>query len=488
MRKKVINLITVFIILVNTAPAQLSQKKYLEWNQMHISKDSALVEFNNAKFGLFIHWGLYSALAAEWQGNRIPGLSEWIMYHAKISRADYGNLAKQFNPIEFNAEQWVQVAKSAGMKYIVITAKHHDGFSMYDTKYSDYNIIKATPYKHDPIDELYHECKKQGIRFGVYYSQIIDWWDGWDGGMLNSDRKVDDMNIENPMNTWDPAKTTREKYLKNKAFPQIKELIKKYPDMQEVWFDYWYEGKGDKFCNPGISFDFYKILYKVTPQCLVSSRIGSGLGDFQAAGDNEILSKSKMIFWETPGTVNNTWGYSKFDNDFKTPEEILFWLVDIASKGGNYLLNIGPKADGSIPQESLDLLRETGKWMAKNSKSIYGTKKWLVSREGPNAINMFGTDDRANEGFKPNFTSEDFWFTAKDGAVYVNTFKRPSDGIMKIKAFSKGNQLTSNIKIKSINLLGCNETLKWEQTSEALNVQIPESSIFQYGDCIEILY
>ena len=161
--------------------------------------------------------------------------------------------------------------------------------------------------------------------------------------------------------------------------------------MQEVWFDYWYEGKEDLYINPEISYSFYKALYDLSPKCLVSTRIGSGLGDFAAAGDNEIPGQAKMAYWETPGTMNNTWGYSKFDNDWKSTEELIFWLVDIASKGGNYLLNMGPKADGTIPAQSLERLAGLGRWTKVNGESIYGTRRWLVDREGSTKPAMKGT-------------------------------------------------------------------------------------------------
>lgn len=484
--KKLAILILLFLLIIQSVQAQLPPSSQASWLRMHTNKEAALEEFNEAKFGLFIHWGLYSQLAGEWKGLKIPGLGEWIMYHAMIPKGDYRNLASTFNPVDFNAEKWVLAAKDAGMKYIVITSKHHDGFSMYNSKITDFNMVKATPFNRDPVDELYKACKKYGLRFGVYYSQIIDWWDGWDGGMLKADRKMNDMDKENPMNTWDPNKTTREEYLQNKAYPQVTELITKYPDMLEFWFDYWYEGIGDRYCTPEISYNFYKTLYDVSPKCLVSSRIGSGLGDFAAAGDNEILIDSKMAYWETPGTVNNTWGYSKFDNNWKTPEEIIFWIVDIASKGGNYLLNVGPKADGSIPAKSLELLSEVGKWMKINGEAIYGTKKWLIGREGPNDLKMKGTDDREQEGFKSNFTSEDLWFTVKRNTVYVNALRKPVSGVLAIKSFSINNPVTKNLKISSVSILGQNIQIKWTQTELGLELEMPRNFEPKYGYCIAI--
>jgi alpha-L-fucosidase len=291
--------------------------------------------------------------------------------------------------------------------------------------------------------------------------------------------KMTDMDKVNPMNTWDPNKTTREEYLQNKAYPQVKELIAKYPDMLEVWFDYWYEGSGDKYCTPQISYDFYRTLYEVSPKCLVSSRIGSGLGDFAAAGDNEILTDSKMAYWETPGTVNNTWGYSKFDNDWKTPGELIFWIVDIASKGGNYLLNVGPKSDGTIPVHSLELLSEVGKWMKVNGEAIYGTKKWSVAKEGPNTLKMNGTDAREKEGFKANFSSEDFWFTQNGKSLYAISLAKPTNDTQ-IKSFD------SKIgKILDVEILGKGK-VKFEQNKDGLKVVIPGNFASQRGYVMKV--
>lgn len=181
--------------------AQLAGEQQRQWEQMHRSKTAGFEEFNEAKFGLFIHWGLYSQLGGEWKGGKVPGLTEWIMYHAMIPRADYLKLAQTFNPVRFDADAWVRAAKDAGMRYVVITSKHHDGFALYRTKIASQHSIAATPFKRDPIDELYQACRKHGLRFGVYYSQVIDWLDGWDGGMLYANRNRSEMAKNNPMNT-----------------------------------------------------------------------------------------------------------------------------------------------------------------------------------------------------------------------------------------------------------------------------------------------
>ncbi|MCG8689432.1 MAG: alpha-L-fucosidase, partial [Desulfobacterales bacterium] len=390
------------------------------------------------------------------------------MYHAQIPKDDYGELALNFNPVNFNAEEWVLAAKNAGMRYMVITSKHHDGFSMYHTRFSDFNIYDATPFKRDPLEELYLACQKHGLRFGVYYSHIIDWWDGWDGGMLNADRELYGLNKDNPMNTWDPNELSREEYIQNKSLPQVKELIQKFPEMIEVWFDYWYRGERNKFNNPQTSYQFYKALYDIAPGCLVNSRVGAGLGDYRSAGDNVIPSKTDNTYWETPGTLNNTWGYSKYDDDWKSAGELIYWIVDIASKGGNYLLNVGPKPDGTIPAESLDLLAEIGSWMKINGEAIYGTGKWVVTNEGSGSVEMKGTDNREQEGFNENFSSDDFWFTAKDKSVFTIAFKKPESGVVKIKTLSKLNTPSSLSVIQSVQLLGYDGALNWKQTNEAL--------------------
>ncbi len=466
--------------------AQLAGPEATNWKRMHDSKAAAFNEFNDAKFGLFIHWGLYSQLGGEWKGEKIPGLTEWIMYHAVIPKAEYLKLASTFDPVKFDAEAWVKAAKDAGMRYLVVTSKHHDGFAMYRTGVVPNHSIGVTPFGRDPIDELYRACKKHGLRFGVYYSQFIDWLDGWDGGMLYADRNRFDMAKHNPMNTWDRNDTTREQYLSHKALPQVRELIHKYPDMLEVWFDYWYEGKADRYTTPENSYAFYNTLYEASPKCLVSTRIGNGLGDFAAAGDNEIPGQAKLAYWETPGTMNNTWGYSKFDNDWKSTEELIFWLVDIASKGGNYLLNIGPKPDGTIPAQSLERLAGLGRWTKVNGESIYGTRRWLVDREGSTRPVMKGTGARAAQGFAARFTAEDFWFTSRQGKVYVNAFTRPGDGLVKVRTLARNNPAVKSLKVASVRLLGYQGALNWKQTDWALEVEWPKGFQPEYGYCLEI--
>ena len=259
------------------------------------------------------------------------------------------------NPVNFDAEALVNLAKSAGMKYLVVTAKHHDGFAMYHSQVSKYNIVDWTPFKRDPLKELSAACRRAGIRFCVYYSHRED-WDDPDGFGNNWD--------------YDPAKKDFSKYLERKSKPQLRELLTNYGPVGLVWFDRGMD-------TPEHAQEFVDIVHTLQPQCLINGRIGGYgqelMGDYQDMGDNGMPSGGLEEDWETPQTLNTTWGFSKFDQDWKTPGVVIRRLVEIVSKGGNYLLNIGPMADGTVPAASVATLTKVGEWMQQNGESIYGT-------------------------------------------------------------------------------------------------------------------
>jgi len=319
--------------------------------------------WRDAKFGMFIHWGLYAVPAGEWKGEKTKKYSEWIMYNKKIPVAEYERLAKQFNPVKFNAEEWVKLAKQAGMKYMVITAKHHDGFAMYASKVNRYNIVDATPFNRDPIKELADACTKYGIKFGCYYSIDRDWH--------HPDAQGNQLKQTNYWDYPDQSKRDFNKYLREKALPQVKELLTGYGPLAIIWFD----GIGKKTAEQ--NEEIIKMVRKYQPHCLINSRLGDWKsyewGDYREMGDNKVSNRALGYGWENPGTMNHTYGYSKYDTDWRSPTEIIRMLVDISSNGGNYLLNVGPKADGLIPAESTRILQEVGKWMDKYGQSIYGT-------------------------------------------------------------------------------------------------------------------
>jgi alpha-L-fucosidase len=467
--------ILMLLICLATAFQGFSQEKdemMKEWGKMSESKRSLYKDYNDLKFGMFIHWGAYSTLGGIWKGKQIPGLGEWIMYEAQIPREEYKEVCKRFNPTSFNADEWVKLAKEAGMKYIVAMTKHHEGFSMYHSKITDFNIYDYTPFKRDPIEEIYQACQKYGIRLGLYYSHSIDWMDGGDAGQAQY-KKIDPNFInEYATNNFDPAPVSFENYIEKKAKPQMSEILKKFPNLVEIWYDY------PNQMNFQQSFEFYKLAYDIQPECLINKRVGNNLGDILTAGDNEIPSenKSETKPFETPGTLNNTWGYKSYDNNWKSHKEMLFWIAEIASKGGNYLLNVGPDGTGKIPEESVNILKGIGAWMKINGEAIYGTSKWATIKEGPTKIDIKGRDEDGNIltksgekiSFDFSFTPEDFWFTTKDNYVYVISLTNPISETVLVRSLFDYSQ-----KIKSITILGNQGNLIWKVSGGMVAITLP---------------
>ena len=471
-------LILFFIVIAVPGFAQLPEEDILhqQWAKMNQSKEHALKSFNQARFGMFITWGAYSLPAGVWKDEKIKGLGEWIMHRGKIPRDEYLKMCANFNPVKFDADEWVRMAKEAGMKYIVAMPKHHDGFAMYDSKVSDHDIMDATPFNRDPMAELYKACQKYEINFSIYYSHATDWLDGGDAGVadyLNTgagkkQEYLSDFWRTWPSNTWDPAPKTFSEYLEEKAKPQMRELLQKFPGMQEIWYDV------PQRMTRKQSFEFYKLAYDIQPSCLINSRVGNNFGDYWIPGDNRIPEgeEAKDEYWETPGTLNNTWGYKSYDTDWKSTKELLFWITEIVSKGGNYLLNVGPTSEGVFPERSIIQLKEIGKWMKINGESVYGTSKWLISHEGPTVVSMKGSGEREKQGFKYNFTSEDFWFSSKDSCIYVTSLKWPDSRQVLIKSFAPSEK-EKNEEIKNVQMLGCTEELSWTMEEDGLSVVLP---------------
>ena len=368
------------------------------------ARDARIAWWREARFGMFIHWGLYAVPAGEWQGKPISGIGEWIMNRAKIPVKDYEKLAGQFNPVKFDAEAWAQLAQDAGMKYLTITSKHHDGFAMFGSKVSGYNIVDATPFKRDPMKELAAACAKRGIKFSFYYSQSLDWHEP--NGMGNE---------------WDfgpDGKKDFDQYLTTKSLPQVREILTNYGPLGLIWFDV------PKNMTSERAAKFESLVHELQPNCLVSGRIGQGShNDYHSTGDNRIPELPLAGDWETPATLNHTWGYKKDDHDWKTPGQLVLNLVDIVSKGGNYLLNVGPTAEGVIPQPSQDSLRGVGKWMKVNGESIYGCGRTAFGNE----YGEFSKTEKGKDG-KPLFVAKPaIWrCTTKPGKVYLHVFQWPS--------------------------------------------------------------
>lgn len=484
-------IVSLLIICSGTAKSQSEEFNELpsvhleQWEDMNQSrsKQKTIDWFEEAKFGMFIHWGIYSIPGGVWEGKRMeemkrPWVAEWVQYVAQIPRDKYAGLADSFNPVQFNADSIAKLASDAGMKYLVITSKHHDGFAMYDSKVSEFDMVDATPYGKGILEQLYVACKKYGVEFGIYYSHNIDWADGHDCQYsvikeLN-DKKGLETNIFGP-NTWDPSPNTFQEYLDTKAYPQVKELLVKFPDMKCLWYDM------ARYMQPEQSRNFYKIAYELQPQMIINHRIGNGFGDYIITGDNKIPENPEQIIrpWETVGTLNNSWGYKSYDDDWKSVQELLYWLVEIVSKGGNYMLNIGPMASGAVPEQSVKNLKEVGKWIDINGEAIYGTTEWEVTHEGPTKIEMEGTTQRQLEGFGTEFTSRDFWFTRKGKKIYAIALEYPDQEAL-IES------LGSAEPVKNVKMLGSQEKLVWKSTSEGLKVVLPAEKPNKNGYVLEI--
>ena len=405
--------------------------------------DARMEWWREGRFGMFIHWGLYAVPAGEWNGKPVKGIGEWIMNVAKIPVKDYEKLAAQFNPTKFDAEAWAQLAEDAGMKYLTITSKHHDGFAMFGSKVSPYNIVDATPYKRDPMKELATACAKRGIKFSFYYSQALDWHEP--NGMGNE---------------WDFGPDDNkefDQYLETKSLPQVREILSNYGPLGLIWFDV------PKNMTAVRAAKFENLVREIQPSCLVSGRIGQGShNDYDSTGDNKIPEQPRAGDWETPATLNHTWGYKKDDHDWKSSGQLIFNLVDIVSKGGNYLLNVGPTAEGVIPQPSQDSLRGVGKWMKTNGEAIYGCGRTAFGNE-------YG--EWSGQGKDRKFIAKraDWRCTTKPGKIYIHIFNWPKAQI--VLPAMKG-------KIAKAHLLADPQhtALKIVQSAKSVTLSLPETA------------
>jgi alpha-L-fucosidase len=376
-------------------------------------RDARMGWWREARFGMFIHWGLYSVPAGIWNDKRVPFIGEWIMNSASIPVADYKALALNFNPRAFNAHDIVALAKAAGMKYIIITAKHHDGFAMFDSKADTFNIV-ATPFHRDPIRELAEECKTQGVKLGFYYSQDQDWTAPGGAAYLKGNHTL-------PSHHWDPAQDGDfATYLHNKAIPQLRELLSNYGDFPSVlWFD-----TPTADMTPALAGEIVALLNQ-HPNLIWNNRLGGGYKGDTDTPEQYIPAKGYPgRDWEACMTMNRTWGFKSYDHDFKSIKTLLRNLIDIASKGGNYLLNIGPDSMGNVPPEEIARLRQVGSWLAVNGEAIYGTKATLFGPES----GRFSATEKDTEG-KPKFIPTWNWrSTTAANRIYIELFTWPKKG------------------------------------------------------------
>jgi alpha-L-fucosidase len=425
------------------------------FSQKVLTKDERMEWWREARFGMFIHWGVYSVPAGTWNGQKIGSIGEWIMNRAKIPVADYQTMAKQFNPVKYDADAWVKMAKDAGMKYIVITSKHHDGFALFETKASKWNVVDATAYGKDLLKPLAEACKKYGIKLGFYYSQAQDWnnpggsaarkltKEGW----ANPDSVTIDAYTKEHRGHWDPAqeKKTFAQYIDDVAVPQVKELLSNYGDLAVLWWD----TPTDMTDDAAIKL---QSLLALQPNIITNDRLKrpNFPGDHKTPEQRiPNLKDLDGTDWETCMTMNGTWGYKSYDHNYKTPETLIRNLVDIASKGGNFLLNVGPTDLGEFPQESVDLLAKMGQWMKVNGEAIYGSK-----------ASPWGLFTWGRCTLKP---------TKSGTSLYFSVFEWPTDGKLVIT------DLTN--KVVSVTLLANGTKLKSAVSKDGtLTITLPSSA------------
>jgi len=410
------------LLMIFAAALLLSQTLAQTTNSSAASKqnDARMQWWKDAKFGMFIHWGIYSVPSGKWGETTTYG--EWIMHSAKIPRAEYGALAQKFNPTKFNADEWVKLAKDAGQKYIVITSKHHDGFAMFGSKADPYNIVDATPFKRDILKELAEACRKQDMKLGFYYSQAQDWYHP--GGAVSG-------NVE-----WDEThKGDMNKYIDEIAIPQVKEILANYGDVAVLWWD----------TPTNMTKEMTEKLAALTkpyPNLITNNRLGAGMGgDLETPEQFVPATGFPGRNWEVCMTMNGHWGYNAYDDRWKSTEDLLRKLIDIVSKGGNFLLNVGPNQYGIIPEVCQQNLREMGAWLNMNGDAIYGTQA------SPFPFLSWG---RA---------------TRKGQTLYLHVFDWPKDGKL-IVPF--GNKIT-----KAVLLADSKTNLKVTSGKEKSTIQLP---------------
>ena len=422
------------------ALAQSSADPYA--NETKAERDARMGWWREARFGMFIHWGVYAVPAGTYDGKQVKGIGEWIMKKGKIPVTEYKAFAKEFNPVKYDPVAWARLAKTAGMRYIVITSKHHDGFALFPSAVSDWNVVDATPYGKDLIDPLADAARAEGLKFGLYYSQAQDWTHPGGAQWKQPEGK----------GTWDDLqKGNFDEYLKQIAIPQVGEILTRYqPDI--LWWDTpaWMNNERAERLLP---------LLRICPGIIYNNRLG---GDYKGDTDTPEQHIPASGFadrdWEVCMTMNDTWGYKSYDDNWKSTESLIHKLCDIVSKGGNFLLNVGPNAAGEIPQPSIERLEAVGAWMDINSESIYGTTASPFHRLS------WG---RATKKLR-----------AGGATLYLHVFDWPEDGKLVVPGLKNAP--------KSIILLDGQQALNGVQENGSLAITVPKKAPDAYASVIKL--
>ena len=432
--------------------------------------DVRLGWWREAKFGMFIHWGVFSVPAGYYHGTLVPGrrvppFSEWLMFNAQIPVAEYQQFAKGFSPTKFDAEQWVKAAKDAGMGYIVITAKHHDGFAMFETKASPWNIVQASHFDRDPLKELAAACRTHGIKLGFYYSQAQDWVNGGSVGLNSWGQSAPPR--------WDKAmEHDMDDYIDKVAVPQVRELCSNYGEFPAI---IWWDTPRDM--NKERAKKLHDVVTSLRPGIIMNNRLGGGIkGDTETPEGFIPPQGYPGRDWETCMTMNDSWGYKRGDDNWKSTEAIIRNLCDIVSKGGNYLLNVGPTSEGLMPRPSLDRLAEVGRWMRVNGEAIYGCGATpFVGVHG-----TFGETVKEENGERKFTPTWDWRATTKPGKIYLEIFQWPATGRFELLGLQS--------LVTRAYLLAGHTQLKTSQTSAGVTLSLPAEAPDKIASvvCLEI--
>jgi len=453
------------LAVVAALPIRLSAAEQIETKAQ---RDARMAWWRDAKFGMFIHWGVYSVPAGFYQDKPVAGIGEWIMNRGKIPMAEYQQFARQFNPVKFDADAWVKTAKDAGMKYIVITSKHHDGFAMFDTQASPWGITHASPFGRDPLKELAAACQKHGVKLGFYYSQAQDWNNG---GAASGGK-------------WDPAQQhDMDDYIDKIAVPQVREILSNYGKFPAVlWWD-----TPDNM-NAKRAQKLYDEVKKLRPNIIMNNRLGGGFkGDTETPEQFIPPQGYPGRDWETCMTMNDTWGFKRDDHNWKSAETLIRNVCDIASKGGNYLLNVGPTSEGLIPGPSLERLAAIGAWMKVNGEAIYGTSPTPFGAEA-------GTysDTEKDRNGRPRFNTAWNWrcttkpgksflgIRTRPGKIYLEIFNWPADRKIELPGLQS--------KVMKAYLLANHAEVPATKSGSGVTLYLPENAPDKIASvvCLEI--
>ena len=427
-----------------------------------VSQQERLQWFRDAKFGMFIHWGVYSQVGGEWNGE--TNHHEWLQLTAKIPLAEYIELAKKFNPTEFDAERWVKIAKDAGMKYLVITSKHHDGFAMFDSTSSSHDLADVSKFDRDPLKELADACEKHDLHFCVYYSLGRDWEDP-DVPTGRGDKAGFRSNLVDYPNE---SEKVFDRYFNRKVKPQVRELLTCYGPIGILWFDTY------GLISEEQSKELKALIRELQPECIINQRIGNNLGDYKVS-EQKIPADGSYDPWESCITMNGHWAYNKADSKWKNPKSLIKSLVDIVSKGGNLLLNVGPTGDGLIPSPSVERLELIGDWMKINGESIYGCGPTPFGEE-------LGRKEKNKDGEEKVVGKLPWRATTKANKIYVHLFEWPADKLV-LPAIDQ--------EIQNVYMLGHeSEAFKVIESNEHVSISIPVKQVVSLVPviCIELAH